>query len=247
MTLQERLNTARREQDKLFALLVDPDKNDDRSLRTTATTAAEAGVDLLLVGSSILLEKGTDHCVQVLKSACSLPVFLFPGNSFQLTARADGVLFLSLISGRNAELLIGQHVVAAPFLRKSGIEVLPTGYMLIDGGAPTSATYMSQSLPIPHDKSDIAAATAMAGELLGMQAIYMDAGSGAQQTVSEEMIKKVSASIGIPLIVGGGIRTREKVCSLFDAGADMVVVGNSVEKNPSLMSLLTGSVRSVHD
>jgi putative glycerol-1-phosphate prenyltransferase len=246
MTLLDRLESAKRNNKKLFALLVDPDKNDDRSLKATAVNAVEAGVDLLLVGSSLLLDKGTDHCVSVLKSSCHLPVFLFPGNSFQLTEKADGILFLSLISGRNADLLIGQQVVAAPFLRKAGIEVLPTGYLLIDGGTPTSASYMSQSMPVPHDKSDIAAATAIAGELLGMKTIYLDTGSGALRTVNEKMVKKIRASVETPLIVGGGIRTREKVNSLFEAGADMVVVGNSVEQDPALLFELTGAERPVH-
>lgn len=246
MTLLDRLQAAKRNNKKLFALLVDPDKNDDRSLKSTAVNASEAGVDLLLVGSSLLLEKGADHCVSLLKSSGPLPVFLFPGSSLQLTDKADGILFLSLISGRNAELLIGQQVVAAPFLRNAGIEVLPTGYLLVDGGTPTSASYMSQTMPIPHDKCDIAAATAIAGELLGMKTIYLDTGSGALRTVSEKMVRKVRASVETPLIVGGGIRSREKVNSLFEAGADMVVVGNSVEQDPALLFELTGAERPVH-
>ena len=231
----DKIQSARSNAEKLFALLIDPDRNNDGSLIKTARMATEAKVDLLLVGSSILLENGTAHCVDILKKHCDLPVLLFPGNSMQVTPKADGILFLSLISGRNPDLLIGQQVLAAPLIKKSGIASVSTGYMLIDSGAPTAASYMSQTTPIPHDKNDIAAATAIAGELLGMQLIYMDAGSGASKSISPEMIKKVKGSVGIPLVIGGGIKSAEKVAELCAAGADVIVVGNSIEQEPELL------------
>lgn len=243
--IYEEIVAARKDSRTLFALLVDPDKNDDAALQRTAQLAQSARVDLLLVGSSILLENGVDHCVEVLRENCSLPVVLFPGNTLQITSKADALLFLSLISGRNPELLIGQHVVAAPFLRSSGLEVISTGYLLIDSGAPTSASYMSQTQPIPHDKDDIAAATALAGELLGMKMIYLDAGSGARYTVRPSMVEKVRRTITTPLIVGGGIRTAEKVAALCRAGADVIVVGNSIEEQPELLYELTAALRAV--
>ncbi|MFM2207357.1 MAG: hypothetical protein RL213_1332 [Bacteroidota bacterium] len=244
MTLLEQLESAVTTGRKLFALLIDPDRNDETSLRSNAALARQAGADVLLVGSSILLEKGVDECLRTLKSCCDLPVLLFPGNSLQLSDKADGILLLSLISGRNADLLIGQHVIAAPFLKKSGMEVLPTGYLLIDSGAPTSASYMSQTLPVPRDKADIAAATAMAGELLGLRAIYLDAGSGAKYSVQQEMVRKVRESTRLPLIVGGGIRTPEKVAEIYEAGADMVVVGNILEEAPETLFGLTDAAKS---
>ena len=240
----DKIQSARSNAEKLFALLIDPDRNNDVSLIKTARMATEAKVDLLLVGSSILLENGTAHCVEILKRHCDLPVLLFPGNSMQVTPKADGILFLSLISGRNPDLLIGQQVLAAPLIKKSGIASIATGYMLIDSGAPTAASYMSQTTPIPHDKNDIAAATAIAGELLGMQLIYMDAGSGASKSISPEMIKKVKGSVGIPLVIGGGIKSAEKVAELCAAGADVIVVGNSIEEDPELLFELVAASKN---
>jgi putative glycerol-1-phosphate prenyltransferase len=152
-----------------------------------------------------------------------------------LSYRADGILFLSLISGRNAELLIGNHVIASPYLKVSPLEILPTGYMLIDGGIPTTVSYMSNTRPIPSNKEDIAVCTAIAGELLGLKLMFMDAGSGAQTPVSEDMIEAVSGAISIPLIVGGGISSPEKALANLEAGADVIVVGNAIEENPQLI------------
>jgi putative glycerol-1-phosphate prenyltransferase len=175
------------------------------------------------------------HCIRTLKENSSIPVILFPGNSYQISRNADAMLFLSLISGRNPDMLIGMHVLSAPYIKLSGLETIPTGYMLIDSGKPTSVTYMSNSFPIPNDKKDIAACTAMAGEMLGLRTIFMDAGSGALQTIPEEMITFVKGSIEIPLIIGGGIRTPEKAKSVLEAGADIIVVGNLFEEDPKLI------------
>jgi putative glycerol-1-phosphate prenyltransferase len=154
-------------------------------------------------------------------------------------------LYLSLISGRNPELLIGQHVISAPFVKKSGLEIIPTGYMVIDGGAPTTVSYISNANPIPADKNDIAMCTAMAGEMLGMKLIYMDAGSGARKPITETMIERVAKNISIPLIVGGGITDPEKAYRNCKAGADVIVVGNAIEKDPSIMAEISAAVHSL--
>lgn len=175
--------------------------------------------------------------VPALKKLLNVPLMLFPGNLLQISQGADAILFLSLISGRNPDLLIGNHVIAAPLLKQSGMEVMPTGYMLVDSGRPTSAHYMSNTTPIPYDKPEIAACTAMAGEMLGLQLLYMDAGSGAEKTISTEMISAVAGAVGIPLIVGGGIRSKKQAEAILKAGADIIVVGNAFEseRNDALM------------
>ena len=191
----------------------------------------------------------TNHLDEMLvriKEVSTVPVILFPGSPSQVNPNADALLYLSLISGRNPDLLIGQHVVSAPAVKASGLEVIPTGYMVIDGGAPTTVSYISNALPLPADKKEIAICTAIAGELLGMKLIYMDAGSGARFPISEEMIGAVAKQISIPLIVGGGIREPEKAYLNCKAGADVVVVGNLLEENPSLMKELASAIHSAN-
>ena len=161
-----------------------------------------------------------------------------------MSYKADGILFLSLISGRNAELLIGKHVITAPYLKVSPLEILPTGYMLIDGGVPTTVSYISNTQPIPANKDDVALCTAVAGEMLGLKLMYMDAGSGAINPVSTSMIETVSQALDIPLIVGGGIRTPERAFANAQAGADVIVVGNAIEKEPSLLLEMAEAVHS---
>ena len=186
-----------------------------------------------------------DQCLQLIRKNCSIPTVLFPGSPSQVSKYADALLYLSLISGRNAELLIGQHVVSAPMVKKSGLEVMSTGYMVVDGGAPTTVSYISNSSPLPSDKSEIAVCTALAGEMLGMKLIYMDAGSGAKNPISETMITKVAQSISVPLIVGGGIVDPEKAYLNCKAGADVIVVGNAIEKDSSLIREMADAVHSV--
>lgn len=229
---------------KQLAVLIDPDKLSPEDLIKIAGLAEKAGVNFLFVGGSLLTSDNLFHCIRTVKENSSIPVVLFPGNSYQLSRNADAMLFLSLISGRNPDMLIGMHVLSAPYIKLSGIETIPTGYMLIDSGKPTSVSYMSNSSPIPNDKKDIAACTAMAGEMLGLRLIFMDAGSGALQTVPEEMVSFVRGSIEVPLIVGGGIRTPEKARSILEAGADIIVVGNLFEENPDLISEFTDVVAS---
>lgn len=190
---------------------------------------------MILVGGSLLLDDQFEKTLTRLRRSCGAPIVLFPGNNYQLSKQADAILLLSLISGRNPEFLIGQHVVAAPQIRESGLEVIPTGYMLIDGGRISTTSYMTQTVPIPYDKPDIAVATAMAGEMLGLQTIYLEAGSGANRSVSAEMLRAVKSSVSIPIITGGGIRTPEQAEALVSAGSDMIVVGNILEKQPELL------------
>jgi putative glycerol-1-phosphate prenyltransferase len=219
---------------KVVAQLIDPDRAGDGSPEITARYAAEAKVDLFLAGGS-LTHVPVDQLIRKLKQLSGIPVILFPGNLAQLTAEADAVFMLSLISGRNAELLIGNHVIAAPFLKHMRDSVIPVGYILVDCGGATSVGYMSQTSPVPYGKIDIAVATALAGEMLGMKAIYLEGGSGAARPVDPEMIRAVRAEITIPLITGGGLDSAEKIDKAFAAGADMVVVGNGCEQNPLLI------------
>jgi len=227
---------------KKFVVLIDPDKVRLGKISKVLETSVEAGVDFFFIGGSLVVNDMLDYVLKSMKELCNIPMILFPGNSFQLSYKADGLLFLSLISGRNADLLIGKHVITAPFLKISPLEIISTGYMLIDGGVMTSVQYMSNTMPIPSTKDDIALCTAMAGELLGLKQIYMDAGSGAKNPISESMIQTVSSGINIPLIVGGGISTPEKAAANAKAGADVIVVGNAIEKDPGLIKELSIAV-----
>src|SRR5258708_22923606 len=205
-SLEERKKTGRRS----FAVLIDPDKVDHSMLDELMDLSTTANVDYFLVGGSLVISNHLDDVVQHIKKNCSIPVILFPGSPTQISKYADALLYLSLISGRNPELLIGQHVVSAPFVKQSGLEIMPTGYMVVDGGAPTTVSYISNASPIPSDKNEIAMCTAMAGEMLGMKLIYMDSGSGAKRTINESMIESVAKNIEVPLIVGGGITNPKK-------------------------------------
>ena len=230
---------------KSFAVLIDPDKVNDSSLKQLISLAITAKVDYFFVGGSLVISNYVDECVQFIKKNCDIPVILFPGSPSQVSKYADALLYLSLISGRNAELLIGQHVVSAAVVKQSGLEIMPTGYMVIDGGAPTTVSYISNASPIPADKNEIAMCTAMAGEMLGMRLIYMDAGSGAKRPIPESMIQRVAQSISVPLIVGGGIIQPEKAYLNCKAGADVIVVGNAIEKDASLIKEMAAAVHSV--
>ncbi len=229
---------------KSFAVLIDPDKTDAKKTDEITRLAVDAKVDYLLVGGSLVISNHLDEVVQQIKKNCDIPVILFPGTPSQVSRYADGLLYLSLISGRNPELLIGQHVISAPFVKQSGLEIISTGYMVIDGGAPTTVSYISNASPVPADKNEIAMCTAMAGEMLGMKLIYMDAGSGARRPVSEEMVAMVSSCIEIPLVVGGGIKNPEKAYLNCKAGADVTVVGNAIEKDAGLIREITSAIHA---
>ena len=226
-----------------FAVLVDPDKVAPSDMQYLAELCNDAGVDFLLMGGSLVVDHQLDACIQRFKADSDIPVSLFPGSPAQVTPYADALLYLSLISGRNPELLIGQHVISAPAVKASGLEVISTGYMVIDGGVPTTVSYISHASPIPANKPDIALCTAWAGELQGKHIIYMDAGSGARNPISTEMIPKVSSHIDIPLFVGGGIQTPDKVWANCQAGAQVVVVGNAIERDPMLIKELAQATR----
>lgn len=233
------LKNANAQQMKLLAVLVDPDKTNKVTLTALVKAANNLGVDFFFVGGSYLREDNTAEVIEQIKTLSDIPVLLFPGNPSQLCDKADAVLLLSLISGRNADLLIGRHVEAAPKLFRSGIEIIPTGYMLIDGGRATAVSYISNTQPIPADKPDIAAFTALAGVQLGLQTIYLDAGSGALYSIPAALIKQVKQLCNVPVIVGGGIRTAAQMKEAYDAGAEVVVVGNALEKDPQLLEVLT--------
>ncbi len=230
---------------KSFAVLVDPDKVDDRKMHKVVELAVAADIDYFLVGGSLVISNYLDECVKIIKHNCSIPVLLFPGSSTHVSKYADALLYLSLISGRNPELLIGQHVISAPAIKKTGLEIISTGYMVIDGGAPTTVSYISNASPLPADKNEIAMCTAMAGEMLGMKLIYMDAGSGAKVPITESMIALVANNIKVPLVTGGGITDPEKAYLNCKAGADIIVVGNAIEKDESLIMEMASAVHSV--
>ncbi len=229
-----------------LAILADPDKCDPEGLKERALLAEESGVDYFFVGGSLLTRYNMASCIQNIRNHCKLPVVLFPGSIMQVEPTADAILLLSLISGRNPEMLIGNHVLAAPLLRQSKLEIIPTAYMLIESGHCTSALYMSNTIPIPGDKTDIASCTAMAGEMLGLQLVFMDAGSGADRPISPEMIRAVRQSIGCPLIAGGGIRSAAGALDMWKAGADMVVVGNAAETRPELIREIDQARRAMN-
>jgi putative glycerol-1-phosphate prenyltransferase len=219
---------------KSLALLIDPDKSSDESLDNILSVAKENSTDYIFTGGSITFS-GIDTVIDKIRERCNIPVILFPGNLLQLTRKADRVLLLSLISGRNPELLIGNHVLAAPYLKDIRDKITSVGYILINCGGKTSVEYMSQTESIPSDKPEIVVATAIAGEMLGLGMVYLEGGSGASNPVPTEIISAVRANISIPVAVGGGIRTSDEVREAYLAGADLVILGNGCEKNPELL------------
>ena len=230
---------------KKLAVLIDPDKPSDAQIKSIVDSANAADVDFFFVGGSLLTTDSLEHCIKVIKANSDIPVLIFPGNSLQISKYCDGFLLLSLISGRNPEMLIGRHVIAAPYLKLYGNEIIPTGYMLIDSGKATSVSYMSDTTPIPHDKDDIAMCTALAGEMLGLKLIYLEAGSGALIPVSTSMISKVRQMISVPLIVGGGIKTPEMAADAAKAGADIIVIGTKFEKEPEMLKRFAEAIHKI--
>jgi phosphoglycerol geranylgeranyltransferase len=219
-----------------YFILIDPDEYSVPDCIRLAHQAEEAGTDAILFGGSFLTAD-LNPMAEALQNETRLPVILFPGDSMQLSPHADALLYLSLISGRNPNFLIGEQVKAAPWIRRYDLEVIPTGYMLIDGGCQTSVGFMSGTTPIPRDKCDIAWAHALAAEYLGMQLVYLEAGSGATLPVPDQMVAAIRKHIRIPIIVGGGIRTPEIAAEKVKAGADFIVTGTVIENSdsPSLM------------
>ena len=216
---------------KMLAVLIDPDKCTNEHLQTLLPLLKEHTPNFIFVGGS-QLKISFSNLIETFKKEINIPVVLFPGDVTQFSPNADALLFISLISGRNAEYLISQHVNAAIPIKKSGLEVIPTGYILIDGAKKSAVEYISNTQPIPRDKNDIALATALAGEMLGMKTIYLEAGSGANMPVPLEMIQHVKSQISVPLIVGGGIKNNAQLQAAYHAGADLVVIGNVLETEP---------------
>ena len=225
-----------------LALLIDPENQNPAQLESKIKTADKAGVDFILVGGSLVSEP-PEKTIDIIKDHTNIPVILFPGSLLQLSLNADAMLLLSLISGRNPDFLIGSHVTAAPFIKKSGIETISTGYILIDCGGQTSVHYLSNSAPIPAEKTDIITATALAGEMLGNKMIYLEAGSGAGNPVPEQVIRSVKNAVSVPLIAGGGIKNEASVLTAKKAGADIIIVGNSTESNPEMILRFSEIVR----
>ncbi|ACF13191.1 geranylgeranylglyceryl phosphate synthase [Chloroherpeton thalassium ATCC 35110] len=225
----EKLLAAKARKGAGFLLLIDPDKYDASGLEQVVKNATAFGADGFLIGGSLLFSNRFDAYVQQIKSATDLPVILFPGHSVQISPSADAILFLSLLSGRNPEFLIGHHVTAAPSIKAFGLESMPTAYLLVESGRKTAVEFMSNTEPIPRHKPELAAVHALAAEYLGMKMIYLEAGSGADESVPEEMVELVCQTVSLPVIVGGGIRSAQAVRSKVDAGASFVVVGNAFE------------------
>jgi phosphoglycerol geranylgeranyltransferase len=220
---------------KSIALLLDPDKARGDSLYQILKVAANCNTDYIMAGGSLTFNS-IDNLIDTVREYCSIPVILFPGNLLQLSHKADTILLLSLISGRNPELLIGNHVIAAPYLKDIREKLISVGYILISCGSRTSVEYISQTEAIPSDKSDIIVATAIAGEMLGLNMIYLEAGSGALSPVPDPVIRSVRENISVPLAVGGGIRTKKEIEDIFSAGADLIILGNGCEKYPDLLA-----------
>ncbi len=221
--------------EKSIALLLDPDKAKGDSLRKILKLADECKADYIFVGGSLTFN-GIDSLIEAVRDNCTIPVILFPGNLLQLTDKADVILLLSLISGRNPDLLIGNHVIAAPHLKNVKNKLVSVGYILINCGSKTSVEYISQTTAIPSDKPEIAVATALAGEMLGLKMIYLEAGSGADHPVPSATVKAVRENIYLPIAVGGGIKKSSEIKELFDAGADLIILGNGCENNPDLLA-----------
>jgi phosphoglycerol geranylgeranyltransferase len=235
MKLLQKIKDKSEQKQKCLAVLLDPDKVEMKGFMQQVERYVAHGVDLFLVGGSLISGSQFYILIEALRRQSQIPVVIFPGSNLHIHSEADGILLLSLISGRNPELLIGQHVIAAPILKNSGLEILPTGYMLIESGRSTTVSYISNTQPIPSDKDDIAVCTAMAGEMLGLGLIYLDGGSGAQFPVPARMISAVRRNVKLPIIVGGGITDANKAEMAWQAGADFVVVGNGLEDEPGLL------------
>lgn len=230
---------------KQLAILIDPDKASNEHLINVCNNANQAQADLIFVGGSYMNSGNIENCILEIKKHTTIPVIIFPGSVMQISIHADAILFLSLISGRNADLLIGTQVLAAPMIKQAELEPIATGYMLVESGNITTAHYLSGSMPIPRTKNDLAAGTALAAQMLGMQCIYMDAGSGAQQIIPSEMITAVRSQIDIPIIVGGGITTPEIAKQQCTAGADIVVVGSAIESDVTLIGKIKSAIDSL--
>jgi len=232
------INSAKKNNKKLLAILLDPDKIELSDLPKTIQKINNSTANLIFVGGSLLFKNVLDEFVKIIKENTKLPVLLFPSSAMQISNNADGILFLQLLSGRNPEYLISNQVIAAPLLKQTNLEVISTGYLLIESGRETTASYISNTKPIPAHKPEIAMATAMAGEFIGNKLIYMDGGSGALNPIPLTLIKKVAKNIDLPIIIGGGLKTKQSIQAVYDAGATIVVVGTAFENDADLLEKL---------
>ncbi|MCD6162247.1 MAG: geranylgeranylglyceryl/heptaprenylglyceryl phosphate synthase [candidate division Zixibacteria bacterium] len=243
MKVFEKLLNIKKKKGCGFLVLLDPDRKSAKAIANYASKCEKAGADAFLFGSSLMVKNHFEKALIAVKKAAKKPTLIFPGSSSMVSGHADAILFLSLISGRNPNLLIDEHVKAAPVLKKIGLEVIPTAYMLIESGVLTSVSFMSNTLPIPRNKPDIACAHALAGQYLGMKLVYLEAGSGAEKPVPLEMIKAVSKYVDVPIIVGGGITDAEYAGKVAKAGASFIIIGNTLEDNPDMVKKFA---RAIH-
>lgn len=226
---------------KKLALLIDPDKTTIIKAKQIVKEAANCGYSFIFVGGSLVSVPMDDYIIE-LRPVSKIPLILFPGSPFQLSKHADGLLLLSLISGRNPEYLIGNHVISAPIIKKYNFEVIPTGYILVNSGIISSTEYISNTTSIPSDKTDLIVATAIAGEMLGLKLIYLESGSGATNPINVDLIREIKKNTSVPLIVGGGIITQKQLSDMFIAGADIAVVGTAIEKNFKMIKTFSKSL-----
>lgn len=239
MTVYDQIVNKKQKNKKQFAVLIDPDSYTVKELQELAVIIKANRVDYVFVGGSSLTNGNIQETVAVLKNNIEQPVVIFPGSFSQMAPEADALLLLSLISGRNPQYLIGEHVQYAHALQKSRLELIPTGYILIDSGKITSVAYVSNTTPMPADKPNLVAITALAGQQLGQKLIYLEAGSGADNSITNKIIETVKTTIHIPLIVGGGITNETLALEKYNAGADLIVVGNAIEKDPTLIEKIS--------
>ena len=244
MSVLSKLNDCVEKKGAGFIVLIDPDKKNDKNIDQLVEKANQNGVDAIFVGGSIMMDGLYHKRVERIKSISEIPVILFPGGVNQINKHYDAMLFMSLLSGRNSHYLIGEQVIAAPIVKDYEIETIPTGYLLIDGGSPTSVEVVSGTNPLPSNRPDIIVSHALAAQFLGMELIYLEAGSGALNEVPEDVVKKVADEISIGLIVGGGIRTPEDANSIVNSGASFVVIGSAIEKSAGLMKEFSSSIHS---
>jgi len=225
-----------------YVILIDPDRKNDDLIYEQVETANSSDVDAIFVGGSLMMDGKSKDRVEKIKRLSNIPVILFPGGVNQISDQYNAILFLSLLSGRNPHYLIGEQVISAPIIKDLKLETIPTGYILLDGGTVTSVEFMSGTRPIPMDKKDIVASHALAGQYLGMELIYLEAGSGAKRSVSKEIIEVVADAVDIPIIVGGGIKTPSLAETIVKAGASIIVTGTAVEKNSNCMEEFANAV-----
>ena len=242
MSVFTKLNSVINEKGAAYVVLIDPDRKNEDSLESCVESANISGVDALFVGGSLMMDGKCNDRVKRIKDVSNVPVIFFPGGVGQLNSYYDAMLFMSLISGRNPHYLIGEQAIAAPMVKDIGIETIPTGYMLMDGGAGSTVEFMSGTRPIPMNRSDIAVAHALAGQYLGMKLIYLEAGSGAKEPVATDIIEAVTDALDISIIVGGGIQNPKTALEKVKAGASIIVTGTVIEENSNLMSELADAV-----